>query len=410
MSRPKACKPISRNPRKKAGLLVAFSYVLLLASVTPAQAADAPEYSIPTAISQQVQRDLLEAQIADLQTTRAKDWKEARHKKAQYDQYVRSRETASPADMIPSPTIDRVAAEAQQATGRVEMADRILAALERHLNSLGADDGRREAVGAEVQQAVEMELLTTQQSQWQLIRLSEWETKIEKQNRYNEYVRQHPDHPVDRSGSEANIAIGRVEILDRLLDSHRRRLESIEKKMAKAGTIKTGATSKTATTVSIPGQPGWHRDGAPKTEKTLPQADACYPSSTLDISDGAATGIREWAECPGNPPKCTGTYVGSVTWSPPPAYLQPGKEVEITATAGTKANNTCGSRNFGSWLQIKLNGSNIVLAGESQYTGPPRATGKFTAPQGKPGDRMVIEVILQAASLNGKVHYTFVYR
>jgi len=125
MSRPKACKPISRNPRKKAGLLVAFSYVLLLASVTPAQAADAPEYSIPTAISQQVQRDLLEAQIADLQTTRAKDWKEARHKKAQYDQYVRSRETASPADMIPSPTIDRVAAEAQQATGRVEMADRI---------------------------------------------------------------------------------------------------------------------------------------------------------------------------------------------------------------------------------------------------------------------------------------------
>ena len=61
-------------------------------------------------------------------------------------------------------------------------------------------------------------------------------------------------------------------------------------------------------------------------------------------------------------------------------------------------------------MVIKLNGATFVAAGESQYSGPPKATGKFSAPSGQPGAKLSIEVHLQAASVNGKAIYSYIYR
>jgi len=175
--------------------------------------------------------------------------------------------------------------------------------------------------------------------------------------------------------------------------------------------LASGKTGTPADTTSPPpvNRPGWHQDGAPHIEKTIPEPDACYPSASLDITTGAATGTRAWVDC-SNATKCSGSYVGKVTWTNPPAFMEPGQAIRLDATAGTTAQNTCGYRNFSSWVAVKLNGSTVVNAGESKYSGPPQATGTLTVPVGQPGARLTIEVILHAASLSGKVVYSYVYR
>jgi hypothetical protein len=215
------------------------------------------------------------------------------------------------------------------------------------------------------------------------------------------------DHSLNAHLKFANIGLdSRIGGTIRQIDAE---LKATETEIATAGKHKASPAVKNSKMDSTTGQTGWHREGPPAIEKAINKPDACYPSSTLDISDGVATGTREWRDC-SNATKCSGTYVGKVTWTPPPAYMQPGKDVNFTATVGTTARNTCGSRNFGSWMVIKLNGGTFVQSGESQYSGPPKATGTFTALPGKSGDKLVIEVLLQASSLNGKVIYSYVYR
>lgn len=178
---------------------------------------------------------------------------------------------------------------------------------------------------------------------------------------------------------------------------------------AKTTSSKPAASvAPTTTTTTTTVQTGWRLDGSPQIKKSLPTPDACYLSATLDISDGAATGVRAWTDACSNISKCSGTYVGNVTWTKPPAFLTPGQTVRIDATAGTTAQNTCGYKNFGSSVWLTLNGGTFVQAGESQYTGPPKASGTFTVPAAPAGGRLTIEVHIQAASLSGSVVYSYV--
>ena len=178
-------------------------------------------------------------------------------------------------------------------------------------------------------------------------------------------------------------------------------------------TESTHATTQTTTTqttspTSSPNQGGgWHLVGSPEIYKNPFPKDSCdYFGYKLSVSDGSAIGSQSWKDC-SNQTKCSGTYTGSVTWTKPPAYIAPGSKVSFTGNVRTTANNTCGYRNKSSTVTVKINNGIFLEVIESRS---PTGTAVYTAPKGSPNSTLVIEVLLQAASLNGKVKYTYVYK
>jgi hypothetical protein len=211
----------------KTPLIIALSSLLLVGGSAARQTeTKGREASVVAVAARQAQELRLKAQLAAWQKIRAEDWTEAQQKKKQYDQYARQH---------PDYPVDRSLAEAQQASGRVEMVDRILKDIEQRLTRLGPAPARQSdltphetAVATLAEKEIEGALLSAQRAAWQSIRADEWEVELRLKREYEEYARQHPDYPVDRSGAEAGLAIGRVEALDRFLAATTRRLAALE--------------------------------------------------------------------------------------------------------------------------------------------------------------------------------------
>lgn len=220
----------------KTPLIVVMSGLLLAGGGAARQTGTKDRQASVTAdASRQARASLLKAQLAAWQKIRGEEWTEAQRKKKEYDQYVRSLSSITPIDLNPTRVVDRSAAEAQQAAGRVEAADLIIKDVERRLTELGPAAPRQAhstpweaAVATLAEKEVENALLSDQQAAWQRIRADEWEAELRLKRVYEEYARQHPDYPVDRSGAEANVVVGRVEALDRFLAGTTNRLAALE--------------------------------------------------------------------------------------------------------------------------------------------------------------------------------------
>jgi hypothetical protein len=110
-----------------------------------------------------------------------------------------------------------------------------------------------------------------------------------------------------------------------------------------------------------------------------------------------------WKDC-SNRTKCSGTYSGSVTWTPPPAVLVPGSNIRFSVTSQTSAHNTCGERNIGSYINLRGNG---LLASADDRR--PAGNTVWLVPRASPGQKMDIQVIIQVANLTGSVKYVYVF-
>lgn len=105
------------------------------------------EAAVADLAAKQAEEQALASLVAKVQQRRAEDWAEEQQKKKQYDDYVRSLAPGTPIDPVATRYHDRTAAEAQQATGRVETADWFLTDARRRLRALETDsEAARRAV------------------------------------------------------------------------------------------------------------------------------------------------------------------------------------------------------------------------------------------------------------------------
>jgi hypothetical protein len=149
---------------------------------------------------------------------------------------------------------------------------------------------------------------------------------------------------------------------------------------------------------------GWYLEGQPIIEKSIYHNDECYQYK-LAVTNGSASGTTTWSDCGSG--KCGGTYTGSMTWTPPPAFMAPGAKITFTMTAKTSVQNKCGSRSIGSGGWIKADGATIVKAIDATS---PAASGTFTVPGGSPGAKMQLWATVEVANQNSTVTYNYVFR
>jgi hypothetical protein len=168
------------------------------------------------------------------------------------------------------------------------------------------------------------------------------------------------------------------------------------------------ATQKPTASASPSQGTGWYLDGSPVISKNpLPTESCSYFGFSFALSSGSATGVQSWKDCSGAS-KCGGTVTGTVTWTPPPAYLKPGDKISFTMSEKTTQANTCGTIGLGSWGSLKIDGAMILEAVD--YIKKPTATTDYTVKTGSPGSKMVIFVVAQAANLVGNVTYNYIYK
>jgi len=154
---------------------------------------------------------------------------------------------------------------------------------------------------------------------------------------------------------------------------------------------------------------GWYLDGAPVIDKAnLSPDDDCRSGRKLTISDGSASGSMSWKDCNYHT-KCNGTYTGSVTWTPPPSFMEPGSKIKFTMSEkSTEQDYYCDRQNFSSSGWIKVDGAFIVEV--MDYTHTPTATAFYTVRTGSPGAKMVVYVGVGMESGHGSVTYNYTYR
>jgi len=167
-------------------------------------------------------------------------------------------------------------------------------------------------------------------------------------------------------------------------------------------------TPVTAPTPTPPTGTGWYLDGAPVIQKGEMKNDDCRFGKQLSISDGSASGSMSFKDCVTHT-KCSGTYTGSVTWTPPPSFMQPGSKINFTVSEKlTEQDYYCGSQNFSAAGGIKVDGAWIAQAMHSR--GVPTATGTYTVRTGSPGAKMIVYVFVTLESAPGSVTYNYTYR
>jgi hypothetical protein len=159
---------------------------------------------------------------------------------------------------------------------------------------------------------------------------------------------------------------------------------------------------------------GWHRPPPTINTSPLPKNNNCYFDYGIMMSNGMTTGTQSWKEagCTKNKGGCSGTYTGEVTWTVPPAFLKPGSAIPFKVTAKTVAKNTCGSLNIGSWVAMKSGGPQAFVT-MSDAVAPGKlmeAKATWTVPKGQPNQKIIFEVLVQAANLSGRATYTYVYK
>lgn len=156
---------------------------------------------------------------------------------------------------------------------------------------------------------------------------------------------------------------------------------------------------------------GWYQDGAPViTKKDCGKPSDFYPSCGITVSSGSSTGFQTWYDF-NSPGKCGGTYTGTITWTPPPAYLKPGDKYLPNLAAQITEQNSCGSLSMGAWVSIQtsIGGLNYDCNSSSK----PCSSFKdksFTVPEGTAGQKLAIDVSCHPVNLGGYCTYNYVYK
>jgi hypothetical protein len=166
-------------------------------------------------------------------------------------------------------------------------------------------------------------------------------------------------------------------------------------------------TAKMSPTVSPTASPvaggGWYLDGQPVIEKEQFVNNEWYFNQSLDVTSSSASGAVTWSDGY----SCGGTYTGSMTWTPPPDYMQPGGVINFSMTSATQVQNTCGSLSIGSGGWIKAEGTTIVKALDESA---PSASGTYTVPNGSAGQTLNMWTTGGVANLHFTVYYNYVYK
>jgi len=166
-------------------------------------------------------------------------------------------------------------------------------------------------------------------------------------------------------------------------------------------TTTASSTMPSTTSTATAAGGGWYLDGEPVIEKENAVNDE-YHTYSLTATNGSASGVYTWSDG-----ECGGTYTGSMTWTPPPAYMQPGSVINFSMTSNTAVQNTCGSRSVGSGGWIKAEGTTIVKALDETS---PSASGTYTVPDGRAGQKLQMWATIGVANLHVTVYYNYVYQ
>ena len=146
---------------------------------------------------------------------------------------------------------------------------------------------------------------------------------------------------------------------------------------------------------------GWYLQGEPVITKDeeidLPP---CYTGRTVTVTNGEGHGsVTNSAECF---KEGYGTFSSDVTWTPPPAYMKPGKDTSFSMTFTSPDENPTGGA-------IKADGGTIVEGSSRNLNG--KSTATYTVPDGSPGDELEIYTsFVMISGLHGYVNYNYKYQ
>ena len=164
------------------------------------------------------------------------------------------------------------------------------------------------------------------------------------------------------------------------------------------------------------------------TERILDNTDS-YPSNSFTIGDGSYSSSRSWTDAPtGITNPAHGSASITCTWTPPPANLEPGEDVRLTASCeGTFSTVGEGYKNLGGHVSVRYteeppadnlaaltHGSTYIVevgAGGSttgsHFVGSASEEGSFTVPEGQSGD--VLAIVAQGHGPGGRGYVLYKY-
>jgi hypothetical protein len=116
------------------------------------------------------------------------------------------------------------------------------------------------------------------------------------------------------------------------------------------------------TPVSADSGEGWYRVGVPFIKKGDVRADqgGTCSGNTVSISDGSASGSMSCIQPSNTYSKCDGTWTGTVAWTPPPSFMQPGSKINFTASVKTTGPE-CSMLGTHVWIWDGTKGSNYIV-------------------------------------------------
>ena len=145
---------------------------------------------------------------------------------------------------------------------------------------------------------------------------------------------------------------------------------------------------------------GWYLQGDPVITKDKEiDLPPCYTGRTVTVANGEGHGSQKYsAECF---KEGSGTYSSDVTWTQPPAYMNPGSNISFSMTFNSPDENPTSGL-------IKAGGRTIVEGDSRNPHGKSKAN--YTVPEGLPGDELELYAnFVMISGLHGYVTYKYRY-
>ena len=161
------------------------------------------------------------------------------------------------------------------------------------------------------------------------------------------------------------------------------------------------------------GGAGWYLQGAVDIQKNFdkPSNPACYYGFAFNAADGNCSCSWSYkdAGCTRQSGGCSGTGSGSVTWTPPPAYLQPGS----THSFNLAAQASPGPCNLSNKASASVYVNNGKISYVSSAANPNSDPVQWKVPTGSAGVKLTVEVNANPDGgtwCTAHYYYNYVYR
>ena len=167
------------------------------------------------------------------------------------------------------------------------------------------------------------------------------------------------------------------------------------------------------TPVSADSGEGWYLVGAPFIKKgNIRDDNGACSGNTISISDGSARGSMSCIQPSNTYSKCGGTWTGTVAWTPPPSFMQPGSKINFTASVKTTGPD-CQMHGTRVWIWDGEVGSGYIVDAWDDDTTHVAASGSgtYTVRTGSPGARLYFTVVMEIANIwDNSVTYNYTYK